>query len=95
MSSQPLYKIFYINKGKFFLTRSWLTNNPKTAITNKHPSFKEEVGLFTAKEITKLMKQASNYEIWDVCDEMGKQYVKPKWKNWDIEITPEGKIVIL
>lgn len=95
MNNQPLYKIFYINKEKLFLTRSWLTNNPKTSITNKHPTFKEDVGWFNAQEICKIIKQSSIYEVWGICDVNGKQYVKPKWQTWNIKFDEQGKIKLI
>lgn len=79
MEKEILYKVFYIHQGKYFLTHSWLTDNPKTSITKKHPDFNKEVGWFTFEQATKFIKNSSVGTIWGICDANGKQWVAGKF----------------
>jgi hypothetical protein len=79
MDSETLYKVFYVHRGKYFLTPSYLTDGPKVAITRKHPNFKNEVGWFTFSQAEHLIKDTSFTTVWGICDSTGKQWVAGKF----------------
>lgn len=73
------YRVFYIKKGKFFISK---IENGKTrqAITKNNPTFKRDCLWFTFDECIKFIKEnRSMLEVWGVVDENGKQSVVGKF----------------
>lgn len=76
---EPLYRIFYINHGKFFLSKVDGVS-VRQAITKFHPSFKNDCLWFTFDECQKIIKHnRSILETWGIVDKNGKQLIAGKF----------------
>lgn len=77
MEKEPeiLYRLFYINHGKFFVSK--IENQ---SITKLHPTFKEDCKWFTFEQAKKLIKKRRSFpEVWGIVDENGKQLTVGHW----------------
>jgi hypothetical protein len=75
----PLYRIFYIHKGKYFVSK---VNgiSVSVAITKKHPTFKEDCLWFTFEKCIKIIKHnRSLLTTWGIVDKNGIQYTVGKF----------------
>lgn len=73
------YRIFYINKGKFFL--SIIENGTvRQAITKHHKTFMQDCVWFTFDEAQKIIKNNRHMlETWGIVDKKGKQLIVGKF----------------
>ena len=75
-----LYRIFYINNGKFFVSQIQDDLFVNQTITKHHPEFKENCLWFTFEECKKIIKRNRHFlETWGIVDKNGKQYVVGKF----------------
>lgn len=73
MEQEPLYRIFYIHQGKFFVSKTNLFQVCE-AITKKHPDFKNQCKWFTFDQCQQIIKyNKTPLIVWGIVSENGKQ----------------------
>ena len=75
MTKELLYRVFYVNGGKFFI--SVVDGySVREAITKDHENFKDKCLWFTFNKAQKIIKKNKTlHRTWGVVDENGKQKV--------------------